>query len=152
MESSPAHVGRIVTITGAGAVARLFKNGPAEDPDKSTLTIGRLVGVSSDSALIVGIVVRMSVSPPDPNEDSAGDLIAEIDFMGEIRRHGTDQAFFQRGVSSYPAIGNKIIRVQTDDIGIIHRIEKGETIEVGHLRLDASVPATIITAILTRRS
>ena len=143
MQASQAHLGRIITVTGAGAIARLFKNGPAEDPDKPTLTIGRLVGISSDGSLIVGVVVRMSVSPADPGEDVDGDLIAEIDFMGEIRRHRTDQAFFQRGVSSYPAIGDKIASMQTDDISIIHRIDKGETIEVGRLRLDASVPAYV---------
>ncbi len=142
MEASHVELGRITTVTGGGASARLFKDARLHDSDDS-LTIGRLVGVRSQDSLIVGVVVRMAVLPPLPEEKDAGNLIAEIDFMGEIRRYQTDKAFFQRGVSNYPKIEDRIARLHTDDISLIHRIDKGETVEVGHLRLDASVPAYV---------
>ena len=133
--------GRIMGITGSGAVARLFKvAGGAED---NRVTIGRLVGVTVDTSLIVGVVVRMHVSPPDQGDDEAGSLVADIDFMGEIKAYGTAEASFQRGVSAYPTIGNLVSRLGTGDVATIHRIEKGETIEVGRLRLDPTVPAYI---------
>src|SRR4029079_9289836 len=128
---------------GSGATARLFRNSREELDDEHSLTIGRLVRVRSLDSLIVGVVVRMVVSMPEAHEEDAGDLIADIDFMGEIRHHNSPRAYFQRGVSNYPKIGDRIGRLATPDISLIHRIDKGETVEVGRLRLDSSVPAYI---------
>ncbi len=143
MDASHLELGRIVTVTGSGASARLFKDRPIEEKDEAVLTIGKLVGIRSDDSLIVGVVVSVNVQPPEAGEDDTGDLVADVDFMGEIRRYHTEQAFFQRGVSNYPMIGDRISRLHSDDISLIHRIDAGETVEVGHLRLDASVPAYV---------
>ena len=140
-ERQSPDLGKIIGITGAGAIARLFKAEAATEDAR--LTIGRLVGVTVDSSLIVGVVVRLNVSPPDAGDAGAGSLVADIDFMGEIKAYGTGEAAFQRGVSSYPTIGNHVSRLGTDDVAVIHRIENGETIEVGRLRLDPTVPAYI---------
>ncbi|MEX0853018.1 MAG: DUF87 domain-containing protein [Bauldia sp.] len=142
MEASQSCLGRVTAVTGAGATARLFKHA-GDNADESAPTIGRLVGIRSNGSLIVGVVVRLSVSPADPVEEDDGNLVAEIDFMGELRRYDSDQAFFQRGVSNYPTIGDRIARLKTGDISLIHRIDKGETIDVGTLRLDSSVPAYV---------
>jgi DNA helicase HerA-like ATPase len=146
MDASHIELGRIVNVTGSGASARLFKDRPIEESEEAALTIGKLVGIRSDDSLIVGVVVRVHVQPPEADEkaeEDAGDLVADIDFMGEIRRYHTEQAFFQRGVSNYPMIRDRISRLHSDDISLIHSIDAGETVEVGHLRLDASVPAYI---------
>src|SRR5262249_20108812 len=106
-KSAPARqpdLGRIIGITGAGAIARLFK---AQSSDEaSRVTIGRLVGITVETSLIVGVVVRMNVSPPAADDHEAGSLVVDIDFMGEIKGYGSDKPSFQRGVSSYPTIGN----------------------------------------------
>ena len=136
-------LGRVVTVNGTGANARLFKTTAAMIADGGGLTIGRLVGILVDKSLVVGVVVSMSISMPDPGDEEGGHLVAAVDFMGEIERYGTERAAFQRGVTMYPTIGNVIRRLQTVDLAIIHHIEGGDTIEVGRLRLDASVPALI---------
>jgi DNA helicase HerA-like ATPase len=147
MDASHIELGRIVSVSGSGASARLFKDRPIEETKEAVLTIGKLVGIRSDESLIVGVVVRVYVNPPNAEEeeqqDDVGDLVADVDFMGEIRRYRTEKAFFQRGVSNYPMIGDRISRLHSDDISLIHSIDAGETIEVGHLRLDASVPAYV---------
>jgi DNA helicase HerA-like ATPase len=140
---NPIELGRVTTVTGAGATARLFRDAQHKDDDDLTLTIGRLVGVRADDALIVGVVVRMVVSFPDAHEPDAGDLVADIDFMGEIRHPGRADANFQRGVSSYPRIGDGVSRLGSGDISLIHRIDRGDTVEVGRLRLDSSIPAYV---------
>jgi DNA helicase HerA-like ATPase len=139
--NSAGQLGRIVGVTGSGAVARLFKV-ENEDGDRR-VTIGRLVGVTVDASLIVGVVVRMNVSAPDADDHRSGSLVADIDFMGEIKNYGSPKALFQRGVSTYPTIGNHIVRLAQGDIAVIHHIAGGETIEVGRLRLDATVPAYV---------
>jgi DNA helicase HerA-like ATPase len=143
MNAPALDLGRIATVTATGASARLFRHAEIELGDEGALTIGRLVGIRVGSSLLVGVVVSMSVSPPPVDEPDASSLVAALDFMGEIRDHGTPQARFQRGVSNYPRIGNPISRLRSDDIAVIHRIDDGETIEIGRLRLDASVPAYV---------
>ena len=141
--AAPLDLGRITGITGSGAIARLFKAATSVD-ENTRVTIGRLVGVTVETSLIVGVVVRMHVDRPDSDamaEDSS--LVAEIDFMGEIRNYGSDQPAFQRGVSSYPTIGNRVSRLASGDVATIHHVGDGETIEVGRLRLDPTVPAYI---------
>ncbi len=143
MNEHARDLGRIITVNGSGADARLFKSIAATVGEENGLTIGRLVGIRVDHSLVVAVVVSMTVSMPDPGDSEGGHLVAAVDFMGEIKRYGTDAASFQRGVSSYPTIGNTIRRLQTADIAVIHRIDSGNTIEVGRLRLDSSVPALI---------
>ena len=141
--SATSHLGELTAITGSGASARLFKKTEQSTVEEERLTIGRLVGIRVDTSLIVGAVVRMSVSPPPADRGDLGSLVAEVDFMGEIKQYDTSAASFQRGISNYPTIGNPVSRLQTGDVAIIHRIDSGDTIEVGRLRLDPTVPAYI---------
>jgi len=134
-------LGRVVGITGAGAIARLFKAQAGDE--HSRVTIGRLIGIRVETSLIVAAVVRLNVAQAEPGDDRAASLVADIDFMGEIRNYGSDKAAFQRGVSSYPTIGNIVCELATGDIAIIHHVSGGDTIEVGRLRLDTTVPAYI---------
>jgi DNA helicase HerA-like ATPase len=143
MDDRAHDLGRVVTVNGSGADARLFKSTAAMVADEGGLTIGRLVGIRVDHSLVVAVVESMTISMPDPGDDEGGHLVAAVDFMGEIKRYGSADASFQRGVSTYPTIGNVIRRLKTEDIAVIHRIDSGDTIEVGRLRLDASVPALI---------
>ena len=56
---APANdLGRVITVNGAGATARLYRSAIAEVADDTTLTIGRLVGIHVGDSLIVGVVVR----------------------------------------------------------------------------------------------
>ena len=134
MHGPAQNLGRITTVSGSGASARLFKNATGqEQPD--SLTIGRLVGLHVESSLVVGVVTSMTMSMPEPGDDESGHLVAAIDFMGEIKNYDTDTATFQRGVSNYPTIGDAVSRLQTADIAVIHRIDTGDTIDVGGVRI-----------------
>ncbi len=136
-------LGRIIGITGSGAVARLLKSANSVD-ENDRMTIGRLIGVHIEGSLVVGVVVRMKVAPPDGDTtDQDSSLVVDIDFMGEIRNYDSAKPAFQRGVSNYPTIGNAVSRLATGDVAIIHDVGDGETIEVGRLRLDPTVPAFI---------
>jgi DNA helicase HerA-like ATPase len=142
-KAAKAHppLGRIIGITGSGAVVRLFKR--ASHDEDADVTIGRMIGIIAETSLIVGVVVRMTVQPSKEEDERDGNLVADVDFMGELRNYASDKASFQRGVSTYPTIGNLIQRLASDDIATIHHVGDGETIEVGRLRLDPTIPAYI---------
>ncbi len=135
-----AHIGAVTGITGSSAVIRMRGHQAAAPGDGERTTIGRLVGIDVGSSLVVGTIVRMRAASEG---ESAGDLVADVDFMGEVREYGTARASFQRGISSYPAVGHRVLRLGADEIAIIHHVAEGETIEVGRLTLDARVPAYV---------
>jgi DNA helicase HerA-like ATPase len=139
--AGPVVLGRITGLTGSGAEARL-EHAAIEDADEeSRLTIGRLVGIRIGHSLVVGVIARMNSAGEDG--EAGGSLAAGIDFMGEIRNYGTDKASFQRGISNYPTIGNPVSRLDHDDVAVIHRIDGGDTIAIGRLKLDQTIPAYI---------
>lgn len=144
-------LGSVVSISGGGSGIRLSSLGSgaysAASRDEtgkqgeSRVTVGKLVAVRTPKSLVIGVVASLSGGEGD--EPGDGRQFAEIDFLGEILNHGSPAAYFQRGVSEYPAIGDRMMALGTDDISLIHHISGGDTINVGHLQMDASVPAYI---------
>jgi DNA helicase HerA-like ATPase len=135
-------LGFVVSVTGARAGVRLYKRS-SEDGDGSRVTIGRLVAINTGASRIVGVITRVSVSEPEPGVERGGFILADVDFLGEIKQAGTDQALFQRGVTDYPTIGDSMTPLIRDELGLIHHVAASETIEVGRLQLDDTIPAYI---------
>jgi hypothetical protein len=133
-------VGVVVGVTGAIANARL--NRPLAGQSHRT-TIGSLVAIHWDTSFVVGVIARAYSPDQITAPAEAGSLVAEIDLLGEIQDHGTPDARFQRGVTDYPGIGDAVSLLHHDELGLIHKIAAGETIEVGTLQLDQSLPAYI---------
>jgi DNA helicase HerA-like ATPase len=141
MESQAlAGLGQVISVNGSRARVILGDPGSSRGHDESRVTIGKLIGVATSASLVIGVVSFVSGTGGEGDEAL---LTADVDFLGEILRHRAPDAHFQRGVSDYPAIGDQIVALHTDDIALIHRIESGDTIDVGRLQLDASVPAFI---------
>jgi hypothetical protein len=138
-----ADLGVAVAVTGSRAEVRLFKQAVADDDDKARVTIGKLVAIHTGVSLVIGVVSSVSVSAPEIADERAGMILAHVDFLGEIKHHGTGKAFFQRGLTEYPTISDTLVRLGHDELALIHQIAEGETIEVGKLQLDDTIPAYI---------
>ncbi|MCB1497250.1 MAG: ATP-binding protein [Bauldia sp.] len=131
-------IGLVTSVNGSQATARLDA-AASTGPGAARLTIGRLVAMQTHHSRVVGVLARLVAQP---NGDGA-DLLADIDLLGEIRNHGQPSAFFQRGVTDYPTIGDHLAEIGPEELRLIHRIAGGETIEVGRLQLDSSIPAYV---------
>jgi uncharacterized protein len=136
-------LGHVVSVTGSRAVVRLYGKKQTGDQGEGRITIGKLVAVRTPVSMVIGVLASLSAARSDADGANEGERSAEIDFLGEIMNHGSSGAYFQRGVSEYPAIGDTLYALGSEDIGLIHHIAGGETINVGHLQMDASVPAYI---------
>jgi hypothetical protein len=135
-------LGFVVSVTGARAGVRLYKQ-VSEDAEGSRVTIGRLVATLTGASRVIGVITRVSVSEPEPGVEGGGFILADVDFLGEIKHAATDKAFFNRGVTEYPTIGDRMTPLTRAELGLIHHIAAGETIEVGRLQLDDAIPAYI---------
>jgi len=135
-------VGFVVSVGGSRAAARLCKPDLEGARGGFRLTIGRMIAVRTETSRVIGVITSLTTLS-NANEAGGSSLVAEIDMLGEIHQHGTPEAFFQRGVSDYPAIGAPLAEVGSDELALIHRIAGGATIDVGRLQLDASIPAYV---------
>ena len=115
--------------------------GRNQPEDDHHLSLGRLVAIRLGGSLVVGAVSGAIVSTPPDGMSAAGLIVASVDFLGEIRNHGGADAFFQRGMTAYPTIGDKLTPLGRDELKFIHRIGSAETIVVGTLQLDETIPA-----------
>ena len=129
-------LGAVLSVTGSQATAHLVHSEDPDDPH-GRVTIGRLVAIRCGTSRVIAVISRVSSVPAEI------DLIAEIDFLGEIKQDATGPVYFQRGVTNYPTIGDKVALLGREELSLIHHIAGGETIEVGRLALDSSVPAYI---------
>jgi DNA helicase HerA-like ATPase len=136
-------LGFVLSVTGSRAEVRLYAGDATANHDESRVTIGKLIAVRTPKSAVVGVVARLSGPGNASGDYHPSDLSADVDFLGEIVEHGTPEAYFQRGVSEYPAVGDKVMALDTEDISVIHHIAGGETINVGRLKMDAKVPAYI---------
>ncbi|MHA1548391.1 MAG: ATP-binding protein [Alphaproteobacteria bacterium] len=141
MQFDEANLGRITSVNGSAATALLARPNATDRQD--ALTVGHLVGICDVNSLVVGAIVRMSTAQATPHGETGDQLEAQIDFMGEVRNYNQADAFFQRGVSNYPSIGNPVVRLTNADISVVHKATGTQTIHVGNLRLDESLPAVI---------
>lgn len=135
--------GFVVSVSGSRATVRLNANTYAQDANAARLAVGRLVAIRTHVSLVIGVIVQVSGPGVDADEFAKSDSSADVDLLGEIMNYGSDAAFFERGVSEYPSIGDKLVALDTNDLSLIHQILGGDTINVGHLKLDATVPAYI---------
>src|SRR5437879_5089623 len=105
-------LGFVVSVTGARAGVRLYKQ--AAEEGGSRVTIGRLVATNSGASRVVGVITRVSVSEPEPGVEGGGFILADVDFLGEIKHATSERAFFNRGVTEYPTIGDRMTPLTRD--------------------------------------
>jgi hypothetical protein len=77
-------------------------------------TVGKFLGIRAGTALVVGVITKIAVEPG--KDDFA---IGALDMLGEIKDRDTGGAFFQRGVTEYPMIGDAVSVITTAELKLI---------------------------------
>ncbi len=138
----PDPIGRVISIRGSQASIVLPATLP-NVPDEARATVGKFLGVRVGKSLLVGLIADVSLRTEPQSRQNEHVAIAQADLIGEIRDHDSATARFQRGVSSYPAIGDMVTSITSRDLRLIFPSNAARTIEVGQLQQDASIPARI---------
>ena len=66
-----------------------------------------------------------------------------MDLLGEIKENEAGVGFFQRGVTSYPAIGDPVDLIAQDELRLVFDTSGPNTIKIGQLQQDASIAAYV---------
>ena len=138
-------IGRVVAVSGS-AVRGVLSDGPAESNDL-TVRIGALLRIETSNALVFGIVSALNADEPPIFRADRERRLVDIELLGEAMggRQNSVEIQFQRGVSSYPALGADIYTATRNDLARIYARPAATNICVGSLFQDDQIPAYLIT-------
>lgn len=138
-------IGRIVSVTGSRAVLLLDSGrmGPSRDTAQRP-EMGTLLAIDTNGTVALAIVSGLSVPVPAQREGEDEVWIAELNLVGELWR-ATDgrPSVFNRGVTSYPALGHRVRVASNAELGLAFCDDAKQSVRVGSIRQDPSIPAMI---------
>ncbi len=134
-------LGRIVSVRGSRASVGIPAMSP-QGPDEKRVTVGKFLGVAVGNALIVGLITDVSMRTEAGRSDHDA-AVAQLDMIGEIRSGEAGTAYFQRGVTSYPGMGDPVVFIGSRELRLIFQNSSSRLIEVGRLHQDGGIPAGI---------
>ena len=142
LDPTATPLGAVLSVRGAQASIGL----PAaslRDSKDTPVTVGKFVAVRRGASLVIGMITDVTIETPSIAREQGYKATAQLDMMGEIRRAGTASASFQRGVSDYPAIGDAVMLIGSDELALIYRIAGRDTINVGELQQAPEIAAYV---------
>jgi DNA helicase HerA-like ATPase len=135
-------VGRVLSVHGSQATVGLRTPG-LNEPNDMRATVGKLLGIRTGKALLVGMITDVSIQTLPIAREQGYHVTANLDLMGEIKEDDTRTARFQRGVTTYPAIGDTAIEVGSRELRLVYNISGSNTVDIGHLQQDSTIGAYV---------
>jgi DNA helicase HerA-like ATPase len=80
---------------------------------------------------------------PEVARDQGYIASACLDLMGEIKADGRGSPRFLRSITEYPLIGDPVVAVGSDELRVVYGTDGDDTINVGRLQQDATLPAYV---------
>lgn len=138
-------IGRIVSVTGSKAIVLL--DGQQDGRVRSINDrpeMGTLLAIDTANTIVLAIVSALSVPVPAQRDGDAEIWIAELGLVGELWRSSDGKkASFNRGVTVYPALGDRCRVSSKAELEIAFCGDTGSSVRVGCIRQDSSIPAMV---------
>ena len=135
-------LGRVIAVRGSQASVGLPAAAP-DAPEERRVTVGKFLGIAAGKRLLVGVItdVCLRTEPALPDHDHVA--AAQLDLIGEIRSGEARTAHFQRGVTTYPAIGDPVVSIGSRELRLIFQNSSSRMIDVGKLQQDNAIAARV---------
>ncbi len=134
----PAALGRIISVRGSQARVGLITTSQITDSNVRA-TVGQFFGIRTATTIIVAMITEVSRENLPPTDNYIA--IASVDLLGEIGAGPSGR--FQRGVTSYPTIGDLVDVLTNQQLRTVYAPSKAEQINIGTLQQDPSVTAYV---------
>ena len=138
-------IGRIVSVTGSKAIVLL--DGQQEGRVRSLNDrpeMGTLLAIDTANTIVLAIVSALSVPVPAQRDGDSEIWIAELGLVGELWKNTeTTKASFNRGVTIYPALGDRVRVSSKAELETAFCGDTGSAVRVGCIRQDSSIPAMV---------
>ncbi|MCP4183449.1 MAG: DUF87 domain-containing protein [Hyphomicrobiales bacterium] len=114
-------------------------------------SVGQLISVKVGNSRIVGLIFKLE-SPGDRWKiDSDNPIQVHIELIGEIIDSKQGQPSFKSGISNYPHLGAVAHRIRNTDLAAIYENNEKNTVTIGSITQDSSIPAMIsVDSLLSR--
>jgi len=135
-------LGRVLSVEGAQATVRLDGISRARAPHDIQATVGKFLAIRTGQSLLVGVITKISTPAPSNGAEPGEHAVGQLDLLGEIKCDER-RAYFQRGVTEYPLIGDAADLMTHDELLLIYDIEGPRTMQIGSLQQDTSIGAYV---------
>jgi DNA helicase HerA-like ATPase len=142
--SADVSIGRIVSVTGAKAIVLL--DGPQANSARimsDRPEMGTLLAIDTATTVVLAIVSALSVPVPAQREGESEIWIAELGLVGELWRLEGGRFNFNRGVTIYPALGDRVRVAGKSELKLAFCGTDHRSVSVGTLRQDQTIPAMV---------
>src|SRR5512134_591058 len=137
-----ASIGRIVSVTGAKAIVLLDCQG-SRRPLHSRPEMGTLLAIDTANTVVLAIVSALSVPMPAQRDGDVEVWIAELNLVGELWKTDGQPDSFNRGVTVYPALGDRARVASKYELELTFCGNRKKTVRVGTIQQDSSIPAMV---------
>lgn len=136
MEDQGIRIGHVISVSGA-TISGII----SADRDSAVVQFGALVKIPAADAEVFGLIdnLRTELVPGDSNQ--AVRRLFDVELLGET----VNGSRFERGVSVYPSLEASISLANGDDLGRVYARPGVQTIRVGTIHQDRSLPAYAMT-------
>jgi DNA helicase HerA-like ATPase len=135
-------LGHVLSVNGSqGSVGILASSQSASC--EARVTVGQFVVLRSGLSLLIGVITEVTLTEIQVAREQGYYATAAIDLMGEIRTRPDGTTYFQRGVTSYPAIGDPAALISSRELRLIYDISGSNTIDIGTLLQDSGIGAYV---------
>lgn len=135
------HVGVVLSVRGSVATFGIMGRTDASAESDGT-TVGKFLAVASKNSLLIGFVTEVSVEVPEIVRPQGYAGSARLELMGEIRQEERG-ARFRRGITEYPLIGDKVVKIAADALQLIFNRPGAQNIVIGRLQQEPSLDACV---------
>ena len=118
--------------------------GGKPNPDAHRPEIGTLFAIDTTNTTVLAIVSALSVPVPAQRDGESELWIAELGLVGELwKAAGGRPASFNRGVTVYPALGDRVRVAQRHELELAFCGDKRHSVRVGCIRQDPTISAMV---------
>jgi len=134
--------GRVVDCDGQRAIVMAdVKRGV--DHMENYWAVGQLVSIREGSNRVVGQTFKVEAASARWADAEANTLLVHIELVGEIQQQPDGGLQFSSGIATYPRMGSIAHRIRASDLEAIYKNDAENTITIGALTQERSIPAKI---------
>ncbi len=133
--------GQVLSVSGSQASIRIAPSDRSGEQDGARVTVGKFLAIDTAASAVVAVITH--VDGDAAAGEAARQLTARVDLLGEIRQGKNGRPHFQRGITDYPVVGDRVSLLGSDGLRVVYDTAGADIISIGHLQQDGSIPAAV---------
>jgi DNA helicase HerA-like ATPase len=134
--------GHVIECNGEKAVIHAT-TGPSVTASEDYWTVGQLISIRVGTTRVVGLVYEVEVAEAQWVAEADQSIHVHVELIGQVNEHDDGSLTFSSGIANYPHMGAVAHRIRSTDLATIYTSSLKNTVSVGHLSQNASIPALI---------